>query len=48
MKDHDNKTKLAYLKMMGIEIIPEESNDTIFKKNSYMKNVFPYNAFFIL
>lgn len=48
MKDYDNKVKLEYFKMMKIDFIPEESNSTSFKINSYMKNFFPYNTFFII
>ena len=48
MKDHDHKVKLEYFKMMGIDFIPEESNSSSYKINSYMKNLFPLNSFFIL
>jgi len=33
---------------MEIEFIPELSNSTIFKRNKYMENVFPFNFFTIL
>ena len=48
MKDYDHKVKIAYMKSMGIDFIPEISDSSVFKRNIYMNNQFPYNSFFML
>ena len=48
MLDLDHKIKQSYTELMEIKLIPDEQGETAYQKNSFMKNLFPFNTFFIL